>query len=239
MADKSYGTVARLKEVVEKSGERLGKALRALDYPNGGRAQGIFHENNLIIHLAHQLMEKEFHCYAEAAVVDGQIDLLAYRDGIAFAVEAKMFGDPRQRVWEVMSDLARLETFTPLFSPPSDQPSAGHLPQWWASARERWGVVVIGYQRAGSREIGEAWTAHSDEVASDLIHKGNQARHRKETVDVISQRIVELRKDLRLRNAQTGACPICTGTHWQGADDAWLLWAVFPLSQHEQSDADA
>lgn len=230
MTDRNEVTAAHLNEVFEASCARFGNTLRALDYPNGGRRDGIFHEHNLIIHIAHELMERGFHCYAEAAVgAGGNIDLLAHQKGIAIAIEAKMFGDPRHRVLEVLQDLARLEKFTPVFSTQSDHPSTGYHAKWWDTAHERWGAVAIGYQRAGSGEIADVWTGESDEAARHLIHKGNRDRHREATIKGIADRIIELRKTLRSKRAEFSAWPICPGKHWQGADDAWLLGAIFPL----------
>lgn len=229
MAKCDNDAVELLSNVFEKSSERLGKALIGLDYPNGGRRNSILHENNLIIHIAHELIERGFHCYAEAAVGKGSIDLIAGDGKLAVAIEAKMFGDPRERACGIKRDLERMGKFVPHRDPLSQLNNPTRACQWWAAAQERWGVIVIGHQRAGDEVIETAWTTPDDEDAARLIKQGNKSRHRDTTIEQITESFIALRKTLRDKGAHFGAKEICDDTPWPGTDGAWLLWAAFRL----------
>lgn len=229
MAQCDSDAVGLLSNVFERSSERLGKALIGLDYPNGGRRNSILHENNLTIHIAHELIERGFHCYAEAAVGKGSIDLVAGDGKLAVAIEAKMFGDPRERVFGIKHDLDRMAKFVPHRDPPSQPNNLTRACQWWATAQTRWGVIVIGHQRAGDEVIETAWTTPNDEDAARLIEQGNKRRHRDTTIKQITESFIALRKTLRDKGAHFGAKEICDRKPWPGTDGAWLLWAVFPL----------
>lgn len=222
MAEPNNNAISLLSEVFEESSERLGKALVELDYPNGAKRNSILHENNLIIHFAHALMKRGFECYAEAAVERGKVDLIAGGRKLAIAIEAKMFGDPRHRVPEIEGDLNRMQHFSPACR-------SSKSPDWWSASQERWGVIVVGHQRAGSNVIERAWMTPDDAEAARLIEQGNAGRHWKSTVKEITASFVNLKQLLRARGAKFDAKKICDDAQWKDCDGAWLLWAALRL----------
>lgn len=221
--------VRTLENIFAASCNQFSQSITTLNYPGGTGKNSIFHENNLIIHIAHALMERGFHCYAEAAVGGGRIDLVASDKNLALAIEAKMFGDPRDRVRGIKSDLRRMQTFAPTNR--IDAGGGSSQSDWWSAARERWGVIAIGHQRAGATIIERAWKTDSHKEASELIQSGNAGRHRAATITGIRDSFIELRQALRSEGlkANLGAHKIFDGNESGSADGAWLLWAAFRL----------
>lgn len=214
-----------LNEVIHDACSRLGQGLEQLDYPNGGIQAGIFHENNLIIHLAHEFLRRGFHCYGEAYIDGGRIDLLASDLGQAFVVEAKKFGDIGASEG-IRADAGRIANYIPKLSKASD----GIDRSWWADTRRRWAVIVIGCQRRDATLIHEAWLAENSGQALEVISKRSRGREARDAFERRNRSFSALVHFLQDRDAKRGVETICSGSPWKGAHDASLLWAAFPLA---------
>ena len=102
-----------LVEIFAAAGERLANAVEKLGYPNGNR-DAVIPENNLLVHVAKELIHRDFDLFCEAALSDKneelpprRIDLIAARDDFAIAFEFKR----RPRPDQVLTDLHRLHDF--------------------------------------------------------------------------------------------------------------------------------
>lgn len=207
---------------------KLGRSLTKLDYPNGGK-DAVFAEANLVAYLTHGLLSQHetFSCYAEASHSHGRrIDLLASNGTLAFAVEAKKFGDVESGCRGVIQDIQRLREFRPALSPLRENVVAN---EWWRQADERWGAIVVG-SHAGP-EVTEAWKAGGGDAGREALSRwsrrsrsteGKHARSREMLLEALSI----LHSDPR---AFTSTHPICEGSRWRECQDAHLLWALFPL----------
>lgn len=225
-----------LREVIEASCKRLGSALQALDYPNGG-VNGIFHESNLVAYLSHGFLSRpeNFHCYAEAYFRDssepssgsGRVDLLASDGQRAFVIEAKKFGDLGASKG-ACDDVKRMAKFIPRFSPAA-VPRDG---SWWTNSMERWGVIAIACQRPSVECVREAWLASGEDEARAAIWARKTGQESKEKIEERNEAFLDLWRCLNVKERVTVASSfICSGKHWKRSNDAWLLWAAFPLQK--------
>lgn len=157
---------AAIEGALQKAACKLGAALSALNYPNGGR-DAVFAETNLLVYVGHGLMtcEMPFHCYAEASHTNSRrIDMIAFDGHCALAIEAKLFGNIGYVSRSVEDDLRRLADFCPRLSPNADGFDAEN---WWAKASEHWGLILIGSH--GGDAVRDAWKAkRSEEVEESL-----------------------------------------------------------------------
>ena len=225
-----------LREIIEASCKRLGSALQALDYPNGG-VNGIFHESNLVAYLSHGFLShsEDFHCYAEAyfrstsepSSRSGRVDLVASDGKLAFVIEAKKFGDLGASKG-ACNDVKRMGKFIPRFSP-AVVPRDGN---WWTNSRERWGVIAIACQRPSVDCVHKAWLANREDEARTAIWERKPGGESQEKIEERNEAFLDLWKCLNEKERITIASSfICSGKHWKQSNDAWLLWAAFPLKQ--------
>lgn len=209
-----------LEEVVRDACAGFGAALVELDYPNGGIRDGIFHENNIIAYLAHELLNRSFHCYAEAHVKGGRVDLLASDLQTAFVIEAKKFGNIGVSEG-ALSDVLRIRDFRAKGSTPDNG--------WWDRLRQRWGVMVIGCQRPSARLIEEAWCTDSEGAAREAIQRRTRGREKLENFNARNEAFLTLWSGLRELSATVGVEPICSAERLNTSNSASLLWAAFQL----------
>ena len=102
-----------LGEIFSAAGRSLANAVEKLGYPNGNR-NAVIPENNLLVHVAKELIHRDFDLFCEAALSDEKeklpprrIDLIAARHDFAVAFEFKR----RPRPDQVLTDLQRLHDF--------------------------------------------------------------------------------------------------------------------------------
>lgn len=210
---------ARFASAAALAARRLGAALDALDYPNGGR-DATFAETNLVAYLVAGLLQSSpgFHCYAEAAhIQQRRIDLTGFDGRVAFALEAKKFGHVGKVVAALLGEMERIDQFVPRLSPTAE----GHEPRdWWGTATERWAVLAVA-SHAGD-EARKAW------VALEHTESHEAQAGRSEWND--PRPIHGLVRELETRaHCVRDAAPICSGERWRNCADAWLLWAAYRL----------
>lgn len=217
---------AKLPAVIElcirEGAARLGRALRKLEWPNGGK-DAPPNELNAIINISSCLGNQDppFHLYAEGTIAKrGRVDLIGFDGNTAFAMEAKAFGKINNKSTEVLSDLQRLRIFSPSMSELAHNVKAE---DWWKGATSRWAIVVISSFRG--TEVKDAWLADDEAEACKLMANYRPADRAIE-VDGMATGFLALHRELR--ETSRGAVLITNGQPW-GGGEGWLLWAAVPV----------
>lgn len=134
--------------------QTLCDALLDLDYPNGGRDAPL-DERNVVLHLAHALMNRGFSLYLEANFGSREkLDLVGRRDRIAVAIEAKTTGNVAKKCLEAIDALNRLSCFEPKMT---SRAEGAAIDSWWHQS-ECWSVLLFA---SHSNELRDAWICSS------------------------------------------------------------------------------
>lgn len=204
--------IADIRSAINVAADSLGRSLEHFSYPNGGR-DAPFHESNVVIHFgtALQALSRPFHVFAEAAIGGrGHIDLIASRDDVALLVEAKTFGDLTKKAKEAHQDIHRMRRFQP--SPSPIKKALVH--DWYRNASTRLGLLLVGSHCSADFNL-------------DWDHQGSEER--------ANTAMNALFSDLADLCAVSGHRLISRCSDWLTDDsgDAYLLWSLFDLPNHE------
>ena len=210
-----------LRDALTEGAARLGRALDKLDWPNGGK-DAPCHEVNAVINISYYLGQAGFHLYAEGTTVNrGRIDLVGFDDRIAFALEAKNFGDINKQGDSILTDWKRLQKFYPLLTEVAGNQEAH---KWWETASERWGIIVIASYR--DPQIKDAWMS-PDEAGFRQHMSVYKAHEQPQEVDGEAKGFLALYR--ATQTAVRGAEIITPGTRFKDCGEGWLMWAATPL----------
>ena len=214
----------------ESAATRLRNALHRLEWPSGGK-DAPCHEVNAVFSFAYCLgnLQPQFDLYAEGNVGKrGRVDLIGSNGEIAFALEAKRWGDIRERANSIFDDISRMEHFVPT---PSELANNAVAIDWWNAANQRVGIVMVTSFRG--REVADAWAAPDEARAVELMSTYAPSA-RALDVEGEPQAFLRLYRKLRETGAECGASLITTGDRWKNCGEGWLLWAAFPIPSKQQ-----
>ncbi|WP_152599864.1 hypothetical protein [Noviluteimonas dokdonensis] len=213
----------------ESAATRLGRALEKLEWPSGGK-DAPCHEVNAVFSLAHCLghLEPQFDLYAEGNLGRrGRVDLIGSNGEIAFALEAKGWGDIGDRANSILGDISRIQSFSPTASELANNVVAV---DWWSQASKRLGIILITSFRGV--EVAEAWTANDEGRAIESMSAYTTPTAMALNDNGEPQAFLHLYRKLREVRAECGASLITKGDRWKDCGEGWLLWAAFLLQSN-------
>lgn len=208
----------------ELGASRLGTALEFLEWPNAGKDAPPA-EINALINVAFCLgnLPKPFHMYFEGTAAKGRIDMMGFNGETAIAIEAKNFGAINAQSKSIMNDLTRLYKFMPSLTEKLAKDQKAN--QWWAGAKNRWGIILILSFRGP--KVRDAWMAENERVFRENMHTYNKCEHPQLGSDGKPTGFLALYQTIPASGR--GAALITKADRWQNCGEGWLLWGAVSL----------
>lgn len=217
---------SEIRDCIRHGAERLGRALVALEWPNGGKDAAPA-EINALLNVGYflQALPEPYDIYAEGSCASGRIDAMGFNGRIAFALEAKKFGGINAQANSAYNDLDRMREFRPEMTQKLSD-SALRPREWWSDASERWGIILISSFRG--QEVAEAWAAEDENkflaVMRTYTHESDRPATGPEGIPTGIHRLYQ-----QFSHANRGAALVTDSTRWQDCGQGWFLWGAIPL----------